>query len=93
MGLSKLTRVVAAVGTEKPRLQEEITDILVDMLMGELGASGAIVVISAEHGCMFGRGVAANEVPTITSSVRGLLRTEAAARAEFFQLVSLSHIK
>lgn len=93
VGLSKLTRVVNAVGTEKPRMQEEITDILADMLFNELGAEGSICVCSAEHMCMSGRGVAAYEVPTITSSVRGLFRDNSAARGEFFELIKATHIK
>lgn len=90
VGLSKLTRVVAAVGREKPRMQEDITDILVDTLQCTLDAKGAITVISAEHMCMCGRGVTVSGVPTITSSVRGLLRDVPAARQEFFQMIALS---
>lgn len=93
VGLSKLTRIVHAVGVEKPRIQEEITDILADMLANELEAKGAIVVISAEHMCMAGRGVAAYEVPTLTSSVRGAFRDVPAARDEFFRLLQVSHVK
>lgn len=93
VGLSKLTRIVHIVGTEQPRMQESITDILADMLMNELEAMGAMVVISAEHMCMAGRGVAANDVPTITSSVRGVFRSELAAREEFFHLCGRSHIR
>jgi GTP cyclohydrolase IA len=74
-------------------MQEEITDILVDMLKEELEAKGAIVVISAEHMCMAGRGVEAHEVPTITSSVRGLLMQVPAAREEFFEMIRMSHVK
>lgn len=93
VGLSKLTRVVQAVGSQKPRMQETITDILADMLETELEAKGVVVIISALHMCMSGRGVCAIDVPTMTSSVRGLLRTEAAVRSEFFQLLGLSHVK
>lgn len=93
VGLSKLTRAVHAVGIERPRMQEEITDILADMLSSELNAMGAICVVSAEHMCMAGRGVAAYEVPTVTSSVRGCFMTKPAARGEFFELIKQSHIK
>lgn len=93
VGLSKLTRVVELVGIGRPRMQEEITDILADMIHKELKAQGSIVVISAEHMCMAGRGVAAYEVPTITSSVRGLFRDVPAVRGEFFELIKVSHIK
>jgi GTP cyclohydrolase I len=94
VGLSKLTRIVHAVGIEKPRMQEDITDILADLLMTELKAKGSIVVISAEHMCMSGRGVAAYEVPTMTSSVRGVFREVGErAREEFFALLKTNHIR
>jgi GTP cyclohydrolase I len=93
VGLSKLARIVDLVGREQPRMQESITDILADMLMKELGALGAIVVISAEHMCMAGRGVAVHEVPTITSSVRGVLKDNPPARQEFFDLLRTNHIR
>jgi GTP cyclohydrolase I len=92
-GLSKLTRIVQDVGCEKPRMQEEITDILADMLHKGLEAKGAIVVISAEHMCMAGRGVKAHDVPTLTSSVRGNFLVVPAAREEFFDLLRVAHIK
>lgn len=90
VGLSKLTRVVAAIGHEKPRMQEDITDILADTLQCSLEAKGAIAVVAAEHMCMCGRGVSVSGVPTITSSVRGLLRDVPAARQEFFQMITLA---
>lgn len=93
VGLSKLTRIVQQVGKEMPRMQEAVTDILADMLMEELEALGSIVVISAEHMCMAGRGVCVADVPTLTSSVRGVFRTELAAREEFFDLCRHSHIR
>lgn len=93
VGLSKLTRVVQMVGLEKPRMQEEITDILADMLLNELEALGSMVVITAEHMCMAGRGVAVYEVPTITSSIRGVFKSKPEARSEFFDLCKASHIR
>jgi GTP cyclohydrolase I len=93
VGLSKLARVVKAVGLEKPRMQEQVTDILADMLQEELQAMGSIVVISAEHMCMAGRGIAVHEVPTITSSIRGVYFDKAEPRAEFFALLAQSHIR
>jgi GTP cyclohydrolase I len=44
------------------------------------------VVIEAEHLCMTIRGVRAAGAATITSALHGHLRSDAAARAEFFAL-------
>lgn len=90
-GLSKLTRLAQAVGTEKPRMQETCTDIIADLLSKHLEAKGVIVVISAEHGCMFGRGVKTHNTPTSTSTVRGLFRDVPSARQEFFELIRVNH--
>jgi|SRR5256885_321870 len=89
-GLSKLTRLAQAVGTEKPRLQETCTDVIADLLDKYLEAKGVIVVISAEHGCMFGRGVKTHNTPTSTSTVRGLFRDVPSARQEFFELIRIN---
>lgn len=91
VGLSKLTRVVQAVGHELPRMQETCTDILADMLHSRLEAKGVIVVITAHHNCMQGRGVKVENVPTTTSTVRGLFRDVPACREEFFRLIGLAH--
>jgi len=90
-GLSKLTRLAQAVGTEKPQLQETCTDTIADLLDKYLEAKGVIVVISAEHGCMFGRGVKTHNTPTSTSTVRGLFRDVPSARQEFFELIRVNH--
>lgn len=90
VGLSKLVRLVEAVGHELPRMQETITDICADLLMKHLQAKGVMVVINAEHGCMKGRGVKVHDTPTATSTLRGLFRDVPPAKDEFFQLVQLS---
>lgn len=92
VGLSKLTRLAQAVGTEKPRMQETCTDVVADILTKHLEAKGVIVAISAEHGCMFGRGVLAHNTPTVTSTVRGLFRDVPSARQEFFELIRINHV-
>jgi len=91
VGISKLTRIVDAVGHEMPRMQETCTDIIADILYGkELGAKGVIVSIVADHGCMFGRGVRVHDTPTSTSTVRGLFMNVSAAREEFFALTQIA---
>ncbi len=89
VGLSKLPRLVRAVGLEKPGLQEGICDRIADLFHRYIKPKGVIIVISAEHTCMAARGIAAPGVMTTTSSVRGLLRDVPAARSEFFSLVKI----
>jgi GTP cyclohydrolase I len=93
VGLSKLTRLVHAVGHELPRMQETITDLLADLLMKHLKARGVIVVVAADHGCMTGRGVGVHNVPTSTSTVRGLFRDVSQTRDEFFALCKIANDK
>lgn len=88
VGLSKLARLVRAAGLQKPSIQETITDDIADALYEELQCRGVIVVISAVHTCMTARGVAAPNVPTTTSTVRGVYRDVPAAREEFFNALS-----
>jgi len=92
VGLSKLTRLAQAVGREKPRMQETCTDIIADQFSELVKPKGIVVVISAIHGCMSGRGVLAHETPTVTSTVRGVFRDVPQARAEFFELVRMNHV-
>lgn len=87
VGLSKLTRLVQAVGTERPSLQEIICDRIADVMEKRLKPKGVIVAIKAEHGCMACRGVNAPGVLTTTSSVRGIFRDVPQARSEFFALI------
>lgn len=89
VGISKLTRIVEAVGHELPRMQETCTDLIADVLVDKLGAKGVMVVITADHGCMTGRGVKVHNTPTTTSTIRGLFRDVGAAREEFFTLMNL----
>lgn len=89
VGISKLTRIVHAVGQQLPRMQETISDIIADTLNDRLKARGVMVVITADHACMYGRGVKVHNTPTTTSTVRGLFRDVPGARDEFFRLVSL----
>ncbi len=87
VGLSKLTRLVQAVGTEQPGLQETICDRIADLINEHLDPKGVIVVIKAEHSCMACRGVNSPGVMTSSSAVRGVFRDVPAARVEFFNLI------
>jgi len=87
VGLSKLTRLVKAAGTNRPSLQEVICDTIADTMVRKLKPQGVIVVLEAEHSCMTCRGIAAPGVITATSAVRGVFRDVPQARNEFFSLI------
>ncbi|KKM07492.1 hypothetical protein LCGC14_1733330, partial [marine sediment metagenome] len=74
LGLSKLPRLVDAVGTERPSLQEKITDRIVALLEENIEPKGTICVIKAEHTCVACRGVATPGIVTTTSRVEGLFK-------------------
>jgi GTP cyclohydrolase IA len=84
-GLSKLARLVD-VYAKRPQVQERLTSQIADSLMEILEASGAIVVIEAEHLCMTMRGVHKPGSKTVTSAVRGSMHN-AATRAEAMSLI------
>nr|WP_260853656.1 GTP cyclohydrolase I FolE [Kocuria palustris] len=84
-GLSKVARLVE-VYARRPQVQERLTTQIVEAIMGELEAAGAIVVVECEHLCMSMRGVRKPGTMTVTSAVRGQLR-EPATRAEAMSLI------
>lgn len=85
-GLSKLARVVDAVA-RRPQVQERITTTVADLLMSQLRAQGAVVVLECEHMCMAMRGVRKPGAQTVTSAVRGTMN-DAATRAEVMGLIT-----
>ena len=89
VGLSKLARLVDAVGTRRPSVQETLTEELASLLYHGLESRGCIVVVRAEHTCMTVRGVNKPGVLTTTSSVKGLFRDAAQVREEFFRIINL----
>lgn len=86
VGLSKLARVVEAVA-KRPQVQERMTEALADLIMFELHPRGVGVIIEASHTCMTIRGVKKPGSMTITSALRGLVKSNATTRAELMSLV------
>jgi GTP cyclohydrolase I len=86
IGISKLARVVEAFARDL-QLQERMTVQIADWLEQELAPRGVGVVLSAEHMCMTIRGIRKPGARTVTSAVRGRLRSDARTREEFFSLV------
>jgi GTP cyclohydrolase I len=85
-GLSKLARLVEGFA-RRLQVQERMTTEIVETLERELAPRGSIVVLEAEHLCMTMRGVKKPGATTVTSAVRGLFRTDAAARAEALEFI------
>lgn len=85
-GLSKLARVVDVVA-KRPQLQERISQTVADIIMEKLQPYGVVVVIEAEHMCMTMRGVKKPGSTTVTSAIRGIFKTDTAARAEIMSLI------
>ena len=89
LGLSKLARIVEHFAA-RPQVQERLTQQIAGWLDTELHPHGVGVVLQAEHSCMTLRGVQAVGAQTVTSALRGVLRENAASRAEFFALTGVS---
>jgi GTP cyclohydrolase IA len=85
VGLSKLSRCVDAYA-RRLQVQERLTKQIADALVDHLQPLGVGVLIKARHMCMESRGICQQGHHTITSALRGVLKSEAAARAEFMAL-------
>jgi GTP cyclohydrolase I len=88
LGLSKLARV-AEHFARRPQVQERLTKQIADWLTEHLAPQGVGVVIEAEHTCMTLRGVRATGSKTVTSTLLGTLRSDAASRQEFLALTGV----
>jgi len=85
-GLSKLARLVEGYA-RRPQVQERLTTQIADAIEARLSPRGVVVVLEAEHLCMSMRGIRKPGATTVTSAVRGLLRHDAAARAEAMSIL------
>ncbi|WP_155369433.1 GTP cyclohydrolase I FolE [Catellatospora vulcania] len=86
-GLSKLARLVE-VYARRPQVQERLTSQVADLLQDKLQARGVIVVLECEHMCMEMRGIRKAGARTVTSAVRGILKTDPKTRAEAMSLIN-----
>jgi GTP cyclohydrolase IA len=87
VGLSKLVRLVHVIAA-RPQLQERITSEVADAIVRALEPDGVLLLIEAEHLCMSMRGVKTARAKTVTSAVRGLMRSKSATRNEALALES-----
>lgn len=85
VGLSKLSRLADAFA-RRLQVQERLTSQIADALVEHLNPLGVGVVIRARHMCMESRGICQQGHHTITSALRGVLKSDANARQEFMSL-------
>lgn len=86
VGLSKLARVVEVV-SRRPQVQERMTETIADLIIDELGARGAAVVVEASHTCMTIRGVRRPGSLCVTSAMKGIFRSNLSSRSEVMALI------
>lgn len=82
VGLSKLSRLVD-IYARRLQVQERMTTQVADALVEYLQPHGVGVLVKARHLCMESRGVCQQGHHTVTTALRGIIREDARARAEF----------
>lgn len=87
VGLSKLSRVADAFA-RRLQVQERLTTQIADALDQHLNPFGVGVIVKARHMCMESRGICQQGHHTITSALRGNIKTDPTVRAEFLRLAT-----
>jgi len=87
VGLSKLSRLADAY-SRRLQVQERLTSQIANAIVKHLDPLGVGVIIKARHMCMESRGICQQGHHTITSALRGVLKDDRNARAEFMALAS-----
>jgi len=86
VGLSKIPRIVD-VFARRLQVQERLTQQIAEAIEEAIGPQGVGVVLEAQHLCMMMRGVEKQSSSTVTSSMRGVFKTQLQTRNEFLSLV------
>jgi len=86
VGLSKLPRIVD-VFARRLQVQERLTQQIAEAIEDAIQPQGVGVLIEAQHLCMMMRGVEKQSSLTVTSSLRGVFKTQLQTRSEFLSLV------
>lgn len=85
VGLSKLSRLADAFA-RRLQVQERLTAQIADALETYVKPKGVGVIIKARHMCMESRGICQQGHHTVTSALRGVIKSDQTARAEFLKL-------
>lgn len=88
VGLSKLSRLVDCFA-RRLQVQERMTAQIADAINTHLKPKGVGVLIRARHMCMESRGICQQGHHTVTSALRGAMKDQPAARAEFLAACGL----
>ena len=86
LGLSKIARLVE-IFARRLQVQERLTVEIAETIDTELNPRGVAVVVEAIHLCMMMRGVQQQNSFAITSSLRGVFRSDSKTRSEFMELI------
>ncbi len=92
VGLSKIPRIVDMF-SRRLQVQERLTVEIADFIEQMIQPRGVAVVMEGIHMCGVLRGVKKANASMITSSMRGVFRTDPMTRAEFMGHVDRSGIK
>lgn len=87
VGLSKLSRLVD-MHARRLQVQERLTNDIAEDLWRCLNPRGVGVIVRARHLCMESRGICQQGHHTVTSSLRGVFKSDPSAREEFMKLAS-----
>lgn len=82
IGLSKIPRTVEMFA-RRLQVQERMTEQIATFLEEVLQPQGVAVVVEGAHMCSMMRGVKKQQASMVTSSLRGLFKSDARTRAEF----------
>lgn len=86
LGVSKLARIVDSFA-RRLQVQERLTDQIADFMMKNLRPKGVAVVLEASHSCMTIRGIKKPGAVMVTSSLRGLFKSDPRSRSEVLTLM------
>jgi GTP cyclohydrolase IA len=86
LGISKLSRIVELLA-KQPKLQEDFTQDIVNILQKNINPDGVIVQVSGRHLCMAMRGAKQQDSVTLTSRIIGAFENES-TRQEFQMLIN-----
>lgn len=87
VGLSKLSRL-ADLHARRLQVQERLTNDIAQDLWTHLEPKGVGVLVRARHMCMESRGLCQQGHHTVTSALRGVIKEQPEARAEFLRLAT-----